>query len=204
MVIREMAGPFGVPDFLAVTGPSGLVEARFSLEVPPLLNEIDAGIASAASATVARTSQAFAGRLGWSGATVERRLPHLLRCGALLEQRSGQFVRPASLLPVGRLTAIETKVTNSRRAIRQGRIYRLWCETYVIVMPQISVGSLDELLAAVDADRAGLMIAGRWLRRPRQRRSGRAHAMWGSEHLVAAVVGGGVTSPQSRRTAPSR
>jgi hypothetical protein len=90
---------------------------------------------------------------------------------------------------VGRLYAIETKVRDWQRAVRQARIYALWCDSYVIVMPRISRGSLQQMVAAVAADRAGLVVDRKWVRRPRLARTSSAHRLWGSEHVVAAFGG---------------
>jgi hypothetical protein len=196
-MVREVAGPFGIPDFIAVAGSGDLVKARLGLGVPPLLNEVDSGIAGVASSRYARDAAELALRLGWSKETVQRRTPHLLRTGALIERRTGRYVRPADLVPIGRLFAIETKVSNWRQAVRQGRTYRLWCENYVVVMPRVSTSSITELVALVAEDGSGLVIAGRWARRPRARRVQVSRALWGSEHVVAALAADPATNPPS-------
>src|SRR5262249_45823044 len=40
-VLLETAGPFGVPDLLAVIGPLDALDRRLAVEVPPLLNQVD-------------------------------------------------------------------------------------------------------------------------------------------------------------------
>ncbi len=189
MLIQEVAGPFGVADFVAVVGSNDRLRERVALGVPPLLNEIDAGIVAAASPKRGRNVASIAERLGWPLSTVERRLPALLKSGAVRELRPGRFVRPEPLVPIGRLYAVETKIRDWRRALKQARTYRLWCDNYVIVMPALSTSSLVEAHAAVDEDDGGLFVAERWLRRPRLRRSDPARRLWGSEYIVAAVQG---------------
>src|ERR1700754_3961217 len=76
-VVEEMAGPFGVPDFVAIVGPVENIAGRWKLEVPPLLNDIDAGIAAALNPSVARSVAWIAGRLQWPESSVRRRLPGL-------------------------------------------------------------------------------------------------------------------------------
>lgn len=186
-VFAEVAGPYGIPDFLAVIGDPLVLESRVALGVSPLLNEIDAGIVAHATARLGRTTTGFAERLGWSVETIDRRLPGLLRSGALLDV-GGRYVRPAALVPIGRLYAIETKVRDFRRALRQARRYALWCDNYVIVMPSLSETSLTAAVDAVARDRGGLVVAGKWVQRPSARRLSRGPKLWGSEHLVAATM----------------
>ncbi len=185
-VLLETAGPFGVPDLLAVVGPLTLLEARLALDVPPLLNQVDAGVVAAAASGVPRSASTLARRLGWSLETVTRRLPRLLRTGALVRVGPETYIRPQSLGPVGRLYAVEAKVRDWRRAVRQARTYSVWCDSYVIVMPTLGSGSLPGVVEAVSADRGGLMIDGTWVRRPRISQRSTAQRLWGSEHAIAA------------------
>jgi hypothetical protein len=90
-------------------------------------------------------------------------------------------------VPVGRLYAIETKVRDWRRALRQARTYGLWCDSYVIVMGAMSAASIESAASHVSADRGGLMVEGRWIVRPRIRQQTAAQRLWGSEHFVAAL-----------------
>lgn len=188
-VFREVAGPFGIPDFLAVVGPTAALRSRIALGVPPLLNEIDAGVVGEASAKAGRNVATLAARLGWPEGTIKRRLPLLLRAGALEEESHGRFVRPEPLAPIGKLYAVETKVANFKQALRQARTYALWCENYVIVMSALSESSLFSASEAVAADRGGLVVDGKWAQRLRARRIAGPRRLWGSEHVVAAAIG---------------
>jgi len=187
-IYGEVAGPFGIPDFLVVVGPRSLLRHRTALSVPPLLNEVDAGIVARASIRLGRNAETLAEQLGWEVGTVERRLPGLVRSGALTDLGAGRYVRPAALAPIGRLYAVETKIRDFRRALRQARTYALWCDNYVIVMPALSEAALGGAIDAVARDRGGLVIKGRWVQRPGGRRIPPAPRLWGSEHLVAATM----------------
>lgn len=134
IVIREVAGPYGIPDLVAVVGDQQALRNRLGLGVSPLLNELDAAIVATAAPRAPRSTKTLARRLGWDAQIVLSRLPRLLEIGALSETGPGVVVRAAALEPIGRLYAIETKVANWRRAVRQGRNYQLWCDTYVVVM----------------------------------------------------------------------
>jgi hypothetical protein len=185
-VLLETAGPFGVPDLLAIVGPPTALEERLALEVPPLLNQVDAGVVSAAAWRAPRSAASIARRLGWPAPTVTRRLPGLVKSGALIPVGRDSYVRPSALRPVGRLYAIEAKVKDWRRALRQVRTYGVWCDGYVIVMPALGPSSLPIAMDAIGVDGGGLMLGGRWIRRPRIASRSTAQRLWGSEHAIAA------------------
>jgi hypothetical protein len=185
-ILLETAGPFGVPDLLAVVGPLGVLDERLALNVPPLLNQVDAGVVAAAAPFAPRTVATLARRVGWPVETVARRLPHLLRVGALDRVGRDSYVRPEALRPVGRLYAVEAKIRDWRRALRQARTYSVWCDSYVIVMPPLAPGSLTGLIEAVALDGGGLVLDGKWVRRPLLSRRSPAQRLWGSEHAIAA------------------
>lgn len=185
-IFLEASGPFGVPDVLAVVGPPETLEARLRLSVPPLLNQVDAGIVASTSPRRGRAAEAIAANLGWSQETIERRIPHLVRVGAISRVNSDRFVRSHDLVPVGRLYAIEAKVKDWQRAVRQARKYAVWCDSYVIVMPELGPSSTPAVTETTGADAGGLMLGGQWVRRPRIRPRSTAQRLWGSEHVIAA------------------
>lgn len=167
VVVPEFAGPLGVPDFTAYVGPVTSLRARQSLGVPPVVSDIDAGILSVALINRGRNVNALASALGWPTQTVAGRIRRLVASGALIERSPGSFIRPAELAVQGRLYAIETKLQDWRKALRQARTYRTWADAYVLVMSDISNRGSNALLAEVNQDRGGLVVDGRWLARPR-------------------------------------
>jgi hypothetical protein len=190
LVVKEMVGPIGIPDLAALVGRPSLLDARLAIDVSPALNEIDAAIVAIARANAALTPVAIARMLGWPDSTVNRRLPGLVRSGALLPASNGRVLRRSEMRPVGRLYAVETKVRDARAALHQVRTYGVWADSYVLVMGQLGEGTLRNLVHEVRADRGGLMVAGRWICRPHAKSASPAHRLWASEHVVAAVRGG--------------
>jgi hypothetical protein len=188
-VIREVAGPFGVPDFVAVVGSPERLRERLATPVPPLLNEVDAGIAAVLSTKRGKSIDSIAQSLGWTRQTVERRLPGLLRSSAVVEVHRERYVRAGALQPIGRAYAIETKVRDWRGALRQARTYRLWCDNYVIVMASLSDAMTPLAFEAIKADGGGLVSEARWIKRPRAYHPPSTRRLWGSEHIVAALGG---------------
>jgi hypothetical protein len=189
IVVREMAGPIGIPDFTAMVGGSDALQARSRLDVPPILNETDAAIVAVASARIPKTVDGLAQALGWPVTTVARRVPGLLSRGALLRPKGDRYLRPEALQPAGRIYAIETKVRDRVAAVNQARAYLSWADSYVLVMGQLGRGPLDLITTAVRADNGGLVVAGTWIRRPRLSKRNSRHRVWAAEHFFAAMGG---------------
>jgi hypothetical protein len=195
LVVAEASGPMGIPDLTALVGAPDPLEHRLALDVPPLLNEIDAAVVAVAHPGVGRSAAKIAASLGWPATTVERRLPGLIKNGALSRVRGNKFVRAEELKPLGRLYAVETKMRDRRAALRQARAYATWADSYVLVMGTLSPTARSQLLQDVEADQAGLVVNGKWLRRPVVRAIPVARRLWAAEFLVAALRGG-PTSPR--------
>jgi hypothetical protein len=199
--LTEFHAPFGIPDFTVVVGDAAARRARLRLRVPPLLNEVDAGIVGGASPDRYSSSRQIAARVRWPVPTVERRIPGLLRTGALREVVHERYVRASALQPIGAVYAIELKVDDWRRALVQCRTYRTWADSYVLIMQRVSDSSISELRFNVRRDRGGLIVADRWLVRPRLAKLPRARRMWTSEHIVAACRKAPTPIPPTRHIA---
>jgi hypothetical protein len=189
IVIREMTGPIGIPDFTAMVGGSDALEARSRLDVPPIVNETDAAIIAATSAKIPKTVGALAWSLGWPISTVARRVPGLADRGALWTPKSDRYLRPEALQPAGRLYAVEAKVRDRVAAVYQARTYLSWADSYVLVMGELGPGPLELVTQAVRVDDGGLVIAGTWIVRPRLSKRNGGHRFWASEHFFAAIGG---------------
>lgn len=167
VVVPEFAGPIGIPDFTAYVGSTANLTRRQRLAVPPITNDVDAALISVASARRAQTAAEFANALGWPESTIAGRFRRLAQMGALLEDRSGRYVRPIEIDANGRLYAVEAKIADWRKALRQVRTYRVWADAYVLVMSGLTSRGVESLLTEVERDRGGLVVDGRWLARPR-------------------------------------
>lgn len=167
IVVPEFAGPLGIPDFTAYVGDIDRIRRRHRLDVDPVVNELESGIVSAAYSKRPSSSRDIAHALGWPVETVAERLRGLVRRGALIETSSGKYVRPESLEPSGRLYAVEAKVNDWRSALRQVRTYRVWADSYVLIMGPLTTRARAAVTAEVRRDRGGLVIEGHWVDRPR-------------------------------------
>jgi hypothetical protein len=85
IVLREVVGPYGIPDLVAVVGDPELLTRRLQSGVPPMLNELDAAIISSAAPRAPRRIETLACKLSWPIETLLPRLAHLLENGALVE-----------------------------------------------------------------------------------------------------------------------
>lgn len=194
VVVPEFAGPLGIPDFTAYVGNIDRIRRRHRLEVDPVVNELETGIISATYPRRPSSTHDIARALGWPVETVTERLRGLVRRGALIEASSGKFVRPESLEPGGRLYAVEAKVNDWRSALRQVRTYRVWADSYVLVMGQLTERAQAAVTAEVRRDRGGLVLEGRWIVRPRLGHSAARRRIQAAE-LFAAATRTGLGSP---------
>jgi hypothetical protein len=188
LVISEMTGPNGIPDLTALVGDPSALHRRLTCDIRPLLNEVDAGIVAVASPRLWRSPSELADALGWHESTVRRRLPALVKAGAVL-QRGDRITRLPELQPLGRVYALEAKVRDWRSAMRQARAYSLWADSYVLVLGRSTEAATQLALEQVKADRAGLVVEGRWRRRPIPNKLAPAKRLWAAEHIVAAIRG---------------
>lgn len=167
VVVPEFAGPIGIPDFTAYVGAMSDLESRHRLAVPPVTNEIDAGIVSAVHVRRVSNVIQIASALGWPVTAIEGRMRRLVITGALIESRRGYFTRPPQIQTRGRLYAIEAKINDWKQALRQVRTYRVWADSYVLVMSPLSERVTAALTTEVFRDRGGLVVDGEWIVRPR-------------------------------------
>lgn len=190
VVVPEFAGPFGIPDFTAYVGDIERIRGRHRLDVAPVLNELEAGVVSSAHVRRSLSAADLAALQGWPTAAISERLRGLVRRGALIQVGDDRYVRPDALEPGGRLYAIEAKVEDWRSALRQVRTYRVWADSYVLVMGRISDRAQAALLAEVRRDRGGLMVAGRWVVRPRLGHTAERRRVQAWELFTAATQAG--------------
>ena len=194
VVVPEFVGPIGIPDFTAYVGPTSNLLDRQRIGVAPVVSDLDAGILSVAHVARPRSVDELASSLGWPAVRVTGRIRRLVAIGALIEARTGAYVRPTQIDASGRLYAIEAKVDDWRRALRQVRTYRIWADAYVIVMTGLSSRTKEALLAEVRRDRGGLVVDGEWLARPRIEVTDGWRRLQALE-LFAASTEGGLVSP---------
>ena len=187
--ITEFAGAFGIADLVAFVPRGELLGSRLeSSEIRPLRYEPDAAVVCVLSAGRGRAVDEVARLLGWPEEAVLRRLPKLIRSGAVARSSNGRLSRHPHLVPAGRLHAFEAKVCDWRRGIEQARRYRLWADTATVVLAQVSTRSRDSVLAEAERLGLGLGVQNRWIRSPRRYEHSNARRLLASELAVAALT----------------
>jgi hypothetical protein len=188
-IVRELVGPIGIPDFTALIGNPARVLQRQRSNVPTLTNEIDAGIVASLNPSAGRSLDWTASQLGWPKSTLQRRVGLLLKMGAVHHVGGERFVRDESLGTLGRIYAVEAKVDDWRSALRQVRTYRVWADSYLLVMGPLTDRVLAQLVPEVAHDRGGLVVDGKWLLRPRLGHVAPARRIQAAEAFAASTIG---------------
>jgi DNA-binding Lrp family transcriptional regulator len=182
-----MSGPLGVPDFLALVGGLPGLQERLASGIPPLLSELDCEIVAQLFAARPRTLSALAVSLGWTETAVGSRIARLRKTGAVIETPKGTYLRHRALKASGSVYAIEAKIRDWNKAVRQARGYRTWANNYVLVLGPLGSQAINSATKEAASDHAGLYVDGHWVLRPLRHSPEAARALLGFEHLVAAL-----------------
>ena len=185
LLISEVAGPFGIPDFVALVPDRSHLTARLDAPFPPLLSEAAAAIAVAVSPRRRTSTDLVAMRVGSSRDLVQQRLGTLRQLGAVSGSDRSGWLRHEALTPVGRTHVFEAKVRDWRRAFNQAVTYSTWGDSATVVMSRIP----ESWRQTGASDWIGLAIGPSWRRRPLVRAHSPARRLWASEHVVAAILG---------------
>lgn len=186
----EFAGPYGVVDLLAITYTGTRLIDRWRSGIPPFLGRLESRLVSAAPSGRAISLEALATRVGRSVQDVRRPVRNLLAAGALVSGDNTLYRRSPLVEPIGRLWALEAKVTDWRKGLGQATQYGLWADASAVVLGRLSV---DPDYLSLEARRLGIGVAiqSKWLVRPKLRRQSFEDRLWASEHALAALL----TSP---------
>lgn len=184
-LISEVAGPFGIPDFVALVPDLGRLPARLNAPFPPLLSEAAAAVAAALSPRRRTSTDLVAMRVGSSRRAVQERLRTLRLLGAVYGSDRSGWLRHEALAPVGRTHVFEAKVRDWRRAFSQAVTYSSWGDSATVVLSQLP----ETWLQTGTSDWIGLAVGPSWRRRPVVRTHSPARRLWASEHVVAAMIG---------------
>lgn len=186
LLVPEFVGPYGVVDLLAVTMTHDYLVRRWRSGIPPVLSEMDVQIVSAVRVSRSQSLDEIATSLQRPSVAVRRRIRRLTDIGALLSL-GGNYKRADVLRPLGRLWALEAKVSDWRRGLGQATQYGLWADASAIVLGHLSTNP-DYLASEARRLNVGLAVGTRWLVRPRINRQLDVHRIWASEHLFAGLL----------------
>lgn len=198
IAVRELVVPFGIVDCGVLVVQRARLEARIASGIPPVRYEADAVLLSALSSRLSKTEGELANVLGWSPDAVVARLRGLVRKGAVLPTRTG-FRRHPSMRPLGRALALEAKMYDWKRALRQAAVYGLWFDSVGVVMSGRRT-SWFEVERAFRGAGVGLAIGRRWLASPRPRALPFRRRLVASESFLASLLLKGSKAPPRSRT----
>jgi hypothetical protein len=184
LLISEVAGPFGIPDFVALVPDPDRLPARLDARFPPLLSEAATAIAVAVSARRRTSTEAVAVRVGLPRRVVRERLAALRQVGAVFGDDQSGWLRHEALAPIGRTHVFEAKVSDWRKGFSQAVTYAAWGDSATVVLARAP----ETWRQSGTSDWIGLAIGPKWRRRPVVRRHSPARRLWASEHIVAALT----------------
>lgn len=188
ILVSEVPGPLGQPDFIALVGGNHWLERRISSGIPPQLVQADCAVLSMLHVNRPLSESSLLRRIGWSSTDLAPVLRKLHRAGAVKITKGGAYCVIPELVPQGALFALEAKVKNWQRAMIQGRAYRSWADNYVVLLGGVGTIARQRAAEAIANDEAGLFSDHRWIVKPRARRANAAKRLWGFEYVYAAIV----------------
>jgi hypothetical protein len=187
LLVAEMVAPLGIPDFSGLVGDTSKLDERLEAGLPPVRNRIDAALLASLAAGRPQSIERLSSQLGWPRPTLERRLDVLQRRGYVSAGRSGSFVRHASLQSLGKMIAVEAKIRDWRKALRQAHNYGVWADLSIVVLTDVPSASMTALKGEATELGLGVYVDNVRLTAPRLQHPSRAFRILAAECLVAAV-----------------
>ena len=189
-VTPEFVGSNGIADLVAVTRAEPALQLRLSGGLPFLENLSIATIAATIPIGRPISTEALSHRLHMSPRQVAVYCRELETMGIISGAGTG-YKRDFSIRPVGRMYALEAKVSDWSRAMGQAVRYSSWADAAAVVLLR-TPAQLDKVANHARAMRIGLAIGSRWIVRPRiTGPSAPAHAgarLLASERFVQSVT----------------
>lgn len=189
LTFDEFPGPVGMPDLVAVTRADAALYTRIEAGIAPVTSAADAAILSTVAIRRTTTVQTIRKCLGvTSGDQIERRIRRLLTTNALQSCGRGYRRNPA-LVPLGRMYALEAKVSDWQRAMAQALRYVRWSDAAAVVLldPPKDLNPAREQARQLQL---GLAVRDQWLVRPVLRPTTPGLRLLASETVVALARSG--------------
>lgn len=184
-VLAECRLPFGVPDAVVLAADDVYFQDRLDSGIPALTTAAEVRMVVAAQRRP-HTAGELAEVTGLSAPVARRYLQGLDASGAL-ERLGDRFRADRRLRPVGRVFALEAKVSDWRSGYEQCLRYGLYADGTALVLPRVTDKARDPLLNMTRPQGVGVFAAGRWLSRPRMSKHERERRLHASECVVGAL-----------------
>lgn len=184
--IREFPGPRGVADAVAVFDWREDFVRRRALNLTPIESQVDCLLVSAFHVHRTLTAQAVAERLSLSFEQVMRRTKRLSESGYLMAKGAG-FRRVDGIAPIGRMYALEAKVSDWKRGMGQAVRYATWADAAAVALSR-PPARFEETLNLYSRLNLGLAIDGEWVARPVVRSTNSALRLKASEEFFSHLM----------------
>ena len=183
--VVEFPAPRGVPDLLCVTKGFDDLRRRLASGLPIIGSPSDCAVVAALSVNRTRSPQTIARTIGMSDTQVHRRLRALMHDGIVVPHGTG-FRRAGGIGPVGRMYALEAKVSDWRGGLVQAMRYSAWADATVLALlrPPAHLQEVTDHCAALGV---GLAVRDTWVRKPRLVPPQPALRLQASEQLALEV-----------------
>jgi hypothetical protein len=186
LAASQFAGPSGIADLVAVTKAQLLLAARIRTGTPPLRSLSDASVVATVAIRRTTTASHVARVLGISEVQTTRRLRQLSESGFLFQDGSG-YRRCPEFVPIGRMYALEAKVSDWRGAIAQALRYVRWADAAAVVLLK-GPRDLRNLKDYAKTLRIGVAIGNQWIVKPVLQPVAPGLRLLASEMFVAAIM----------------
>lgn len=186
LATAQFPGPAGIADLVAVTRAQEFLCRRLEVGIPALNSLADASVLAAVPLRRVASAMDISKTTGMSPGQVTRRLRSLRGVGAVTECGDG-YRRDPALVPIGRMYAFETKVSDWSRGVAQALRYARWADAAGIVLLN-APKNIEGLHAHGRALRIGVAIGRKWLVRPVLQPVSPGLRLLASEMFVAALM----------------
>lgn len=161
----EFEGPVGIPDLVVLADRNGEVQDRLASEIPPITSLSAARVAAAVGINRPTTTQHISNDLHMSVKQVQRYITTLIASGVIYGTRTG-YRREASVRAIGRMYALEAKVSDWVAGVNQAVRYASWADATAVVMLRLPRDRTDAT-AYAHKNGIGLALGDQWILRPR-------------------------------------
>jgi len=190
--IPEFPGANGIADLLVVSSVGSRLHARLSSGLPFLRSLTDARVAAAIPRGRDLDWRRLAPIVDMSERQVGSTLNRLVSAGVVI-RHGGLVRRNIAMAPVGRMYALEAKVSDWRKGMSQALRYSTWSDAAGVVLAE-APQNIEQAKLRARTLGLGLAVRDRWIVRPRLKVPQAGLRLLASEHFVMSLHAAGYPS----------
>jgi len=187
VLLPEFPLPVGVPDLVAVSLNQDLFAARLASGIPPILGSRRASVISSCGVRRPASLRLLVSVTGSSEKHTRAIIGELVRAGAITRFGSG-WVRDPALQPLGKVFALEAKVSDWRSGFAQSLRYGVYAQNVTLVVGKLGERASQSAEEACRSHGVGLYIAGRRRVQPRSQVVKLERRFQSSEQVLAVLM----------------